>query len=81
VICVFTEASRATYVKDHGGVLLGAGAGSRAHLDGERRVCLGRQGADLLAEHEAGERESGSDLPVHDGGLVYGLLRIGLSEH
>lgn len=47
-----------SYVKDHGGLLLGAAAGG-ANLDGHGRMGLLRQGSDLLAKHKAGKRECG----------------------
>jgi len=58
---------KTTYVKDHGGVLLGARPGRGADLDGERGVLFGRVSADLLAEHEAGEGERCCYLLVHGG--------------
>jgi hypothetical protein len=60
---------RMTYVEDHRCLLGGARARGRAHLDGERRVLLGRVGADLLAEHKAGKRKGCCYLLVHDGQL------------
>ena len=84
------DGTSSTYVKNHGGRLLGARAGSRANLDGKRRVRLARDGTDLLAEHEAGKRERCCYPGIHDDGLsrscrgrdgLEGTERSGLSEH
>ncbi len=63
------DGSNSAYVKDHSGVLLGARAGSRANLDGERRVRLAGDGTDLLAEHKAGKGERCCYPGIHDDGL------------